>query len=377
MHKLKTTMENIVSSAPNSGKDIYHSASPAPTPKRPKWLRNAEAEDAALAAEIAALESKLPDAQYGSTQSNLTVAETRRLIDIVKQLSGGKAPAPAPAGLPTPYTTMAEVDNLAGWGNDAFVRLPRRDYDRLLATARAGLDAQGDAVTDETLREISDCLFSEAANLEDYGNEANALTHRVLRASVQRLRAYATTLRFDASRSERPTGDAPSALREDVTNEEVEAALAIWFPHGRYAVVEPVYRDFMRDLLTAFVAKRSGQVHEDVSKAAADLEEIVALFPGAGDGAGLREAVLDEEDGIRLWQIAQLLRRLAAPSPPSPAPARESSPCAHERVRDLNRRDVQCIACGRIMDGASFYGVTENDPGDSNMGAGGNVWGDR
>jgi hypothetical protein len=63
----------------------------------------------------------------------------------------------------------------------------------------------------------------------------------------------------------------------------------------------------------------------------------------------------------------------AAPTPPS----EESSPCAHERVRDLNRRDVQCIACGRVMDGASFYGVTENDPGDPNMGAGGNVWGDR
>jgi hypothetical protein len=74
---------------------------------------------------------------------------------------------------------------------------------RLLATARLAVEAQQDR---ERLREISDCLFSEAANLEDFGNEATVLTQRVLRASVQRLRAYATTLRFDAARSERPTG---------------------------------------------------------------------------------------------------------------------------------------------------------------------------
>jgi hypothetical protein len=80
----------------------------------------------------------------------------------------------------------------------------------------------------ERLREISDCLFSEAANLEDFGNEATGLTQRVLRASVHRLRAYATTLRFDASRPERPTGDTPPALGEDVTDEGSLANLLHW-----------------------------------------------------------------------------------------------------------------------------------------------------
>lgn len=76
--------------------------------------------------------------------------------------------------------------------------LARADVRSLLRTA-LHYEAKAAPSVSETVTDagLSDALFREADNLQDYGNEASEMTQRVLTDSVVRLRDIATRLRHD------------------------------------------------------------------------------------------------------------------------------------------------------------------------------------
>jgi hypothetical protein len=300
-------------------------------------------------------------------------------------------PEYAPAGLPTPsdvkrledYATELEA-TVAGGGTFFAPRDCAGFAAALRRVTRLAVEARQDRPSDggqsqretspETLRlrdAISDlCTFIGLAN--------NEIAHPPVEArDVQRARTFLTDARMyadsvlreaeqergspasrqgiqPAARSERPTKDAPPALGEDVTDEEIDAALDVWFPQGRYVVVEPVYRQFMRDILVGFLngrRQRSGRGASVVDESAIEEVELlrgtmvrIAKLIGVDHPMQLIAASENNEENYADILVKLLEKRLASPVPPSPAPAPGVEEAARalakaiERVGDWDHR---------------------------------------